>query len=208
MAGHKTHSAAGIATAVLLAGTTTMVGSIPHAQQPLLLACGIAAGLAPDLDSDTSRPLMILKAGVGLAVVGTVLSDCLNQGLPQAEIAVRAGVAFGLVTLLFVIFTRLTVHRGIMHSVPFVGLWALLSMRATRPFGPDLSLAAGLVALAAGLGHLLLDELWSIDLKGGLVPRLKSTFGTAFKFWSGSLLATALCYVALAAMTWLHFTRP
>lgn len=207
MAGHKTHSAAGVAIAALLAGTTTLVGGISPAHQPLLLACGMAAGLAPDLDSDTSRPLMILKSVVGVAVAGSVLADSLAKGLSTAEIAVRTGLALGLVVLLSVVFTRLTVHRGIMHSVPFVCLWALLTMQATYAFGGSLSMAAGLVALMAGLGHLLLDELWSIDLKGGLVPKLKPTFGSAFKFWSGSLLATTVCYAGLAALLWLHFSR-
>jgi membrane-bound metal-dependent hydrolase YbcI (DUF457 family) len=206
MAGHKTHSAAGVAIAALLAGTTSIVGSIPHAQQPLLLACGMAAGLAPDLDSDTSRPLMILKSTVALAVVGLVAADSVGRGLSHAGIAARAALALGLVTLLFVVFTRLTTHRGIMHSIPFVGLWALLTMQATRPFGLSLSLAAGTVALAAGLGHLLLDELWAIDLKGGL-PRLKPTFGSAFKFWSASIVTTGACYAGLAALLWLHFYR-
>ncbi|MGE4544275.1 MAG: metal-dependent hydrolase [Pedobacter sp.] len=207
MAGHKTHSAAGVAIAAVLAGTTTLVGSIPPAQQPLLLACGMAAGLAPDLDSDTSRPLMILKSAVGVAVVGAVLVDSLSQGLPTPDVVARTGLALGLVTLLFVVFTRLTVHRGIMHSVPFVCLWALLTMQATHTFGGALSLAAGLVALIAGLGHLVLDELWSIELRGGLVPRLKPTFGTAFKFWSGSVLATLVCYAGLAGMLWLQVSR-
>lgn len=208
MAGHKTHSAAGVAIAAVLAGTTTLVGSIPPGQQPLLLACGMAAGLAPDLDSDTSRPLMILKSAVGVAVVGAVLADSSSQGLPTPEVAARAGLALGLVTLLFVVFTRLTVHRGIMHSVPFVCLWALLTMQAMNSLGGALSLAAGLVALVAGLGHLMLDELWSIELKGGLVPRLKPTFGTAFKFWSGSLPASVFCYAGLAGMLWVYFQRP
>jgi len=207
MAGHKTHSAVGVAIAAVLAGTTTLVGNIPPAQQPLLLACGMAAGLAPDLDSDASRPLMILKSAVGVAVVGAVLADSLGRGMSHAEVAARTGLALGLVTLLFVVFTRLTVHRGIMHSVPFVCLWALLTMQATHAFGGSLPLAAGLVALMAGLGHLVLDELWAIELKGGLVPRLKSTFGTAFKFWSGSVLATLVCYAGLAGMLWLQVSR-
>lgn len=207
MAGHKTHSAVGVAIAAVLAGTTTLVGNIPPAQQPLLLACGMAAGLAPDLDSDASRPLMILKSAVGVAVVGAVLADSLGRGMSHAEVAARTGLALGLVTLLFVVFTRLTVHRGIMHSVPFVCLWALLTMQATHAFGGSLPLAAGLVALMAGLGHLVLDELWAIELKGGLVLRLKSTFGTAFKFWSGSVLATLVCYAGLAGMLWLQVSR-
>lgn len=205
MAGHKTHFAAGVATAALLAGTTSIVGGISLAQQPLLLACGMAAGLAPDLDSDTSKPLAILKSIVGVLVVGAVVADSVRRGLPMPEIAARSGLAMGLMALMFVIFTRLTVHRGIMHSVPFVALWALLTMQITHSLGRNLTLAAGLVALMAGLSHLLIDELWSIDLQNGLIPRLKSTFGTAFKFWSSSVVATAACYAALATLLWLHF---
>lgn len=206
MAGHKTHAAAGAATAALLLGTTTIAGGIPAVQQPLLLACGMAAGLAPDLDSDTSRPLLILKGAVGAAAIGWVMSDALHRGLPLAEAAVRAGLVAAAVALVFWGFTRLTRHRGIMHSVPFVCLWALLSMELGRRFGFALSLAAGVVALAAGGSHLLLDELWSFELKGVRL-RLKPTFGTAFKFWSASPLATTVCYVLLAAMVWMTVVR-
>jgi membrane-bound metal-dependent hydrolase YbcI (DUF457 family) len=207
MAGHKTHFAAGVASAVLLAASTPLVGSIAHTKQPLLLACGMAAGLAPDLDSDTSRPLAILKSAVGMVVVGAALVDSQARGMTLPETAARCALAAGLVALLFAVFTRLTAHRGIMHSVPFVALWALLTMQATASLGRTLSLAAGLVALVAGLGHLLLDELWAIDFQSGLVPRLKSSFGSAFKFWSSSALATVACYAGLAGMLWLCFYR-
>lgn len=206
MAGHKTHAAAGIAVAALLAGSTSVVGVIPAAQQPLLLACGMAAGLAPDLDSDTSRPLLILKGAVGAAAIGSVVADSLSRGLPMPESLARAGMAFGVVVLFFAVFTRLTRHRGILHSVPFVCLWTLITMHAGRVFGYEPSLAVGLVALAAGVSHLLLDELWSIEFKG-MRLRLKSTFGTAFKFWSPSFPATLVCYVCLAAMLWVTLRR-
>ena len=48
------------------------------------------------------------------------------------------------------------------------------------------------------MSHLILDEIWSVDLKRF---RLKSSFGTAIKFWSDNALATATCYLLCALAT-------
>jgi hypothetical protein len=43
------------------------------------------------------------------------------------------------------------------------------------------------------LSHLLLDEMWSVDIRRGRL-RFKKSFGTALKFYSGSAWANISTY--------------
>jgi hypothetical protein len=54
------------------------------------------------------------------------------------------------------------------------------------------------------LSHLILDEIYSVDWRG-VVPKLKSSAGSAFKFGSSSLIATATCYLLLGGLVYLAY---
>jgi hypothetical protein len=99
--------------------------------------------------------------------------------------------------LVFAVFTRLTTHRGVFHSVPAACFFGLLtSIIAERAVGqaPLLAWFAGGFVTFGYLVHLLLDELYSVNLFG---LRVKRSFGSAFKFWSsGSHLASVFLYLA------------
>jgi hypothetical protein len=59
------------------------------------------------------------------------------------------------------------------------------------------------LAVAAGfLVHLILDEVWSITFRQGRL-QLKSSFGTALKFFGPSPLANLSTYAKLALLVWL-----
>lgn len=45
------------------------------------------------------------------------------------------------------------------------------------------------------MSHLLCDEYFSVESFAGM--RVNKAFGTALKFWSGSLFSTLLCYIIL-----------
>lgn len=49
------------------------------------------------------------------------------------------------------------------------------------------------------LSHLMLDELWSIDFRRGRL-HFKKSFGTAMKFYSGSMWANVSTYGKLALL--------
>jgi hypothetical protein len=51
------------------------------------------------------------------------------------------------------------------------------------------------------LSHLLLDEVYSVNLKG-IVPRLKNSSGTALKLSSDSKLATLATWSLLALVSY------
>jgi LexA-binding, inner membrane-associated putative hydrolase len=99
-------------------------------------------------------------------------------------------------------FRRLTVHRGMFHSVPalvIAGL-ALFLLYDHLRFGTRLYLAGGV--MIGFLSHLVLDELFAVDFQGG---RVNNKFGTALKFFSPSFVANTFCYFvlfSLAILAW------
>lgn len=77
-------------------------------------------------------------------------------------------------------FKGVTVHRGIFHSVPALGIYALAVYLCAFRYGVEERTLMGLAAAGGVLIHLLLDEMYSVDLGG---VRLKQSFGTALSFW-------------------------
>ena len=57
------------------------------------------------------------------------------------------------------------------------------------------------------MSHLILDEIWSIEFNYG-IPHLKSSFGTAIKFWGKGMWANFSCYAKLAVLTFLVLQDP
>ncbi|MCA9153358.1 MAG: metal-dependent hydrolase [Pirellulaceae bacterium] len=169
--------------------------------------CGVS-GMLPDLDSDSGVPLRETVT-FSAAVVPMLMLDRFQQmGLSNESMVLAAGVVY--LTIRFVIaeiFRRYTVHRGMWHSIPAaisVGLLAFLIVH-----GEDILLRA-FKTTAVVLGfmvHLLLDEIWSFELRGGRV-RIKKSFGTAMKFWGKDSWANFSTYTKLALLAALAASDP
>ncbi|MEO2091239.1 MAG: hypothetical protein ABGY75_17395, partial [Gemmataceae bacterium] len=52
--------------------------------------------------------------------------------------------------------------------------------------------------------HLILDEIYSVDFNGIRV-KLKASAGSAFKFFSASVVGTVVCYGLLGALGFLAY---
>ena len=55
------------------------------------------------------------------------------------------------------------------------------------------------------LSHLILDEIYSVDLNG-LRVKLKASAGSALKFFSSSITASMVCYGMMGALLYLAYT--
>ena len=91
------------------------------------------------------------------------------------------------------VFKRVTVHRGMYHSIPgmlIAGLIVYL-LEANPMRGLRVYLAAGV--MLGFLSHLVLDELCSVDFMGVRI-RLNKYAGSAFKFMSPSWTASLATY--------------
>jgi hypothetical protein len=167
---------------------------------PVVLGAGLTAlgGLLPDLDSDSSVPVREL---FGLAAAATpilLVRRVMNQGFSTEQtLVILSGVylliRYGARTLL----GRLTVHRGMFHSIPamlIAGLVVLLVYHS--PEAQVRFYLAGAVMLGF-LSHLVLDELYAVDLLGAKL-HLSKHAGSPLKFFSPSWPTTLLTYGLLA----------
>jgi membrane-bound metal-dependent hydrolase YbcI (DUF457 family) len=158
--------------------------------------CGIA-GMLPDLDSDSGVPARE-TIGFAAAVIPMLLVNRLHgQGIPiEALFLIGAPlyllIRFGVGGLLKLV----TIHRGMFHSLPAAIIAGLITflvcdhgVSVVRYF------KAGAVTVGY-LTHLVLDEIWSVEVKG-LGPRLKSSFGTALKLFGNNAAANMMCYSLL-----------
>ncbi|GAB6067901.1 metal-dependent hydrolase [Methylothermus subterraneus] len=205
MANFKTH----LIGATLVSGAATTaalsVGLTPFSQTPFLFGLGVAGGLMPDLDADNSTPIRLAFTALGLIGAFGAVFYALGRGqFSIAELFLLGlgaflAIRFGILEL----FLRLTEHRGVFHSLLAVLCFTLATASASYHLAGSNSTLAWLHGLLLGLGyltHLILDELFSVDLKG---RTLKRSFGTAlkpidFKNLKASLLM-GLVTVGLAA---------
>jgi hypothetical protein len=169
---------------------------------PACLAGGLTAlgGLLPDLDSDSGVPQRELFGLSAAAAAFLALRPLEEHGYTLEQRAVLAGGVYLLVRYgVRAVFERLTVHRGMFHSIPalfIAGLLVFLLDHGPSPLA-RLVLAGG--TMLGFLSHLVLDELYAIDLVGVRV-RLNRYAGSALKFFSPSWSATLLTYAVLAGL--------
>lgn len=199
MASFSTHLSVGafVSAAVGFVFAHASVVSTPRAC--LLAAVGTVGSLLPDIDAGNSVPARWIRT-----VVATSMAVLAGLMLWPSQ-RIPAVAAWSLLTLVGChalvgrLIARFTVHRGVIHSVPFAMLvGAALVAGAHRLGGWRATDAwhAGAFLTAGFLVHLCLDEVASVDLTS---VRIKRSFGTALKLWSrDNRLGAGALYLALA----------
>src|SRR5206468_4030953 len=149
-------------------------------------------------DSDHTIPVQILFSFLSVALAFmSVFSKADTYSLVELSclwILVHLFVRH----VLYKIFAKFTVHRGIFHSQLAAVFFLFLSAAAGYHLFGLSTVSAWLVGCFVALGymiHLLLDEIYSVDITGA---RIKKSFGTALKFASLDELKISL---ALGAVT-------
>ncbi len=206
MAGFKTHITVSSLLGVGGGAAACMLYNVPWPTCALAAGlCGVA-GMLPDIDSDSGRPLHESLA-FAAAVVPMMLLHRLRHWEVPHELLILAGagayllVRFGLGFLL----KHCTVHRGMFHSLPAAAIFGEIAflLAPSDDLGPKLFMAGAVVA--GFLSHLLLDEIYSVDCRG---LRLKKSFGTALKLWGHSGVAALTTYSALAVLSAVLVLQP
>ena len=207
MAGFRTHIAVSTACGVA-AGVTTAIPLKHPPETAFLVGCLTAVGgMLPDLDSDSGVPvreLTSLAAAVVPLLLFTRLRDAgvSHEGVLAILVVAYLVIRYGVVRL----FKYITVHRGMFHSIPAMlvaGLAVYVAYDCPAAEQSTRYVLAGGVMLGF-LSHLILDEIYSVDLNG-LVPKLKSSAGSAFKLFSSSVWGTAACYALLGGLGFLAY---
>jgi hypothetical protein len=208
MAGFRMHVSTSAVLGVGYAGVGHVVYGVPLDTSLVAGAmCGFS-GMLPDLDSDYGVPLretMAFTAAVlPMLLVGHFQQLHLSHdAMILAAVSLYLFVRFGITNMI----RKYTVHRGMFHSVPALLIFAGLAFLAcgTADF-PIRCYKAGGVA-AGFMSHLVLDEIYAVEWKGGRW-RLKKSFGTAIKFWGDDPWANFSTYAKLVIVAMLILAQP
>lgn len=158
----------------------------------------------PDVDSDSGMPFYLVFGTVSVAATGVVLMYTLAHR-PESQYMLVGIPSVALLFFWFVIggiIKRCTHHRGIFHSIPALGVAALLTLLVARHFGLDDTVAyvfAGAMAIGFA-SHLVLDELHSEVSSNGIPFIPKKSLGTALKLFSDSNRVNIATYLLLATL--------
>ena len=154
---------------------------------------GIIGGILPDIDHENSIPVKILQFVLSNLIAFLIVINYLTK-LKLLEIIALWLFTYIMFEGIFFIFKKFTVHRGIIHSIPvgfLFGILTTLFLIKVLHFSIIKSYYIGSFVFIGYLTHLILDEIYSVDISG---RRLKKSFGSAFKFFSGNKKIDLLLY--------------
>lgn len=202
MANFQTHLHGGIlvsgSAVILLHGADL----IEPSNTIIYFTFGVVGSLLPDIDADASKPVRGFFNVLGVALAFALTLPLSERFLPFDLALIWMGIFLCVRYLVFELFTRLTVHRGIWHSWLGIAATTLMTVNLTHWLGDWTAEDSWMAGAMIGLGyltHLCLDELYSVDL---LNSRVKRSFGTALKPFSlsdpKSSLGMAVLILALA----------
>lgn len=183
-----------------IAAITAMVADLASENQVILyFILGTVGSLLPDIDADNSTPLQITFSLSSMMMAFVMMFSFASIFPSVVELLLIWLVTYLFFRwIIFALFTRLTTHRGIFHSLPAALFFGFLTCSVTHAiinFNPLQAWMSGLFVSYGYLVHLALDELYSVNVFG---IRTRKSFGSAMKLYSaGSLKATVFMYLAL-----------
>jgi hypothetical protein len=204
MANFNTHLSIASAASVGAALVAVNVHLIVSADMPWLIFLGALGGLLPDIDASNSRPVKLLFNVLALMGVAGVLQVFKDGVEPYPLLMIVVGAYLSIRHGLFALFNGLTEHRGVFHSLLAAVFFSLLMTCISYHLLHWDILHAWLNGIFIALGfivHLLLDELYSVDLSNA---RMKNSFGTALKLFNyNNITASALMTVFTMTLYWM-----
>ena len=196
MANFKTH----ISVAAALSGVLATGSLAARVAEPkdvwLYFAMGTVGGILPDIDADHSIPGRMFFSFFALVVAFFMLFS--RAGVFSiVELSLLWVVTYVVVRhVIFKLFARFSVHRGVFHSLLAAIFFGFLTTSLTYHLFRLSAPGAWMSGLFVSVGyviHLVLDEIYSVDLTGA---RVKRSFGTALKLISADVKATTCLVLA------------
>ena len=178
-------------------------------QLPFLVLAGLVGAIAPDIDSDTGRPLRIIFGGLAVILPPILLwrTPWLHQGIERAVLfwALSFYLIIKPAKWLFKTFTK---HRGVFHSIPAALIFgeSIFLLAHYENVSPKLQLSMGLMGTLGYLTHLILDEIWAVDFNGVRFKK-KRSFGTALCWTDSSPKRTMILYLILLILGWICWAQ-
>lgn len=200
MANFPTHIAVGTLVSGALATVTVAADMVAPENIVAVTLAGVLGSVLPDIDLEESRPARAMFSGLAVFFSFAVLFS-LDRTYSIVEMLI-----LWLGTLVLVrfagkeLFFRFSYHRGVWHSLLALVFCSLVTACVfSKLLGRDPSVAwLGGAFMGAGyLTHLILDEIYSVDV---MDTRIKSSFGTALKLFDYHHLGHSAVMAAAVAL--------
>ena len=155
--------------------------------------CGVA-GMLPDLDSKSGIPQREMLCFASLLIPVLMLRRFEMLNMTSEDIVFASMVIYLFVRFVIGrIFRRFTKHRGMWHSLPAAAIAGMATFLVCLSPELGIRLFKAWAVVIGFLSHLVLDEIYAVDWNGNSI-RLKKSFGTALKMFSGNSSANLATY--------------
>ncbi len=183
MANFNTHFAVGAIASATISSTLLSMTILKPTEAVMAFAIGTFGSLMPDIDSDNSKAI-----GIGFTIISLlitilfVFAEIITYSIVELIImggAIFYTIRFGLIGA----FRKVSRHRGMFHSIPVALIWGLLTTLIAYNLFYINNLVSWIYGFVMSFGyivHLLLDEIYSVDLGN---RRVKKSAGTALKLF-------------------------
>lgn len=205
MAGFRMHITVSSLSGIIYGGA--IVKPFGFEPEVGILAAGVTAlgGMLPDLDSDSGRPVRELSALAAAMVPMLLVRRLLHSGFTHESVIVISALLYFLIRYLGAyLLRRVSVHRGMWHSIPAMVIFGLIVYLEYRSDDVRIRLVLAGGVMAGFLSHLILDEIYAVDFNGVRI-RLNQFAGSALKFFSPSWIGTSVCYAILGLFGYLAY---
>ncbi len=207
MANFATHIGVGTVASGMLATLTLAADVVAPENLVAVTLAGVLGSVLPDIDLKDSRAGRAMFAGLAAFFSFAVLF-AFAEKFSIAELwLLSIGTFLFFRYVVHAIFIRMSYHRGIYHSILAGLFFAFLTAIA---YYYVLGRHEGVAWLAGGfmfigyMVHLVLDEIYSVDVLG---TRVKRSFGTAVKLYDGRRIDHSIA-MAVATVAALMLTPP
>lgn len=201
MANFRVHITVSSVSSGVLASCLLQPGPLTPLGVVACTALGAMGGMLPDVDSDHSTPAQLLFTVVSAILAFLAMFSLVERFSIVELVALWAAVYLALKRGAFVWIERLTAHRGMFHSIPAAlgaGLLVTLLAGNLLPIAPLQAWLGGFFLFFGYMAHLVLDEVYSVDLHD---RHIKRSLGTALKLFSfRQPKESALVWIAVAVL--------
>lgn len=202
MAAYREHITVSGILGVAYACAAVLLFGYSLAQAAIVAVLTWVAGMLPDLDSESGRPIRELSGVVAAFAPLLLLHNAQAVGVNGDRAMLFAIIAYA--TAKYggaFLLGKLTVHRGMFHSVPALLIASELTFLV---YHSDEFRVRVLMAVGVGIGflsHLVLDEMYSVQWDGVKV-RLAKSSGSAMKFFGTEALPNGVTMGLLLCLTY------
>jgi membrane-bound metal-dependent hydrolase YbcI (DUF457 family) len=203
MADFKTHVAGGVIVGASFSVISFISFDMNSVQSFAVFTMALLGSILPDLDSDSGKPLALISGMLSVLLPALLLSQIAAENSLSAEFLISYFMFCYLVInyIICELIKKMTIHRGIMHSIPFSFLCAEIAYLLFSSSGKDMMTMASIAIFSGCIVHLVLDEFHAVYFKFGFIPMLKKSSGTALKLYSQGFFANFFIFCSVLIAT-------